>query len=371
MGLFRGVELADLTLSSDRLDLRPWRPEDAGRVHEALSDPATREFLVLAEPFDADAARRWVQRRREPGDANLDRAVVERASGRVVGSASLRLPDDPSVGYWIAPDARGHGYAAEAVRLLADWAFGLGVVRMRLGCDVRNLASVRTALAAGFAFEGVARAEFQGGGVDGLSARQADAARFARLATDAGAPVPPAYPPLPDGALSDGVLALRPARPDDATGFLECDDDESVRWAFDTERRTAADALSQVSRAGLDWLVGQRAHCTMLDVATGRYAGEIQVRFEGPPGVGGFGYTVHPAFRGRAYTTRALRLLVPWCFDVAGFVRLQIGAKVGNVASQRAALAAGFGPDGVRDQCLRNPDGSYADEACFVLLKPV
>jgi len=79
---------------------------------------------------------------------------------------------------------------------------------------------------------------------------------------------------------------------------------------------------------------------------------------------------VHPAFRGRRYTTRALRLLVLWAFEVADFARLELGAKSANVASQRAAAAAGFEPDGVRRARLRNPDGTFSDEVRFALLNP-
>jgi RimJ/RimL family protein N-acetyltransferase len=86
--------------------------------------------------------------------------------------------------------------------------------------------------------------------------------------------------------------------------------------------------------------------------------------------VGGIGYVVHPAFRGRGYTTRALRLLVPRAFGAAGFTRLELGAKASNIASQRAAERAGFEPDGVRAARLRNPDGRFSDEVRYALVNP-
>ncbi|MGI8761928.1 MAG: GNAT family N-acetyltransferase [Jatrophihabitantaceae bacterium] len=126
----------------------------------------------------------------------------------------------------------------------------------------------------------------------------------------------------------------------------------------------------ECDRAGLDWLVGAGAPFSMVDVATGEVAGSIRLRLAGPPGVGGIGYVVHPRFRGRRYTTRALRLLSAWAFEHGGYARLELGAKIGNVASQRAALAAGFQPDGLRAARLRNPDGSFSDEARFALVNP-
>jgi RimJ/RimL family protein N-acetyltransferase len=79
---------------------------------------------------------------------------------------------------------------------------------------------------------------------------------------------------------------------------------------------------------------------------------------------------VHPDFRGRGYTRRALHLLAGWAFDVADFARLELGAKVGNVASWRAAASAGWAEDGIRQCRLRNADGTFSDERRYVLLNP-
>jgi ribosomal-protein-alanine N-acetyltransferase len=68
--------------------------------------------------------------------------------------------------------------------------------------------------------------------------------------------------------------------------------------------------------------------------------------------------------------TRALRLLVPWAFDVVDLGRLELGAKVGNDASIRAAENAGFEHDGVRARRLRNPDGTFSHEVRFALTNP-
>jgi RimJ/RimL family protein N-acetyltransferase len=109
---------------------------------------------------------------------------------------------------------------------------------------------------------------------------------------------------------------------------------------------------------------------SIVDVATGSIAGNMQLRKVGPPSIAGVGYGVHPAFRGRGYTARALRLLAAWAFADGGFARLELGAKQDNVASQRAAASGGFEPDGVRRARLRNPDGTFSDEVRFALVAP-
>jgi len=145
---------------------------------------------------------------------------------------------------------------------------------------------------------------------------------------------------------------------------------EARRFAFDATEPDPARAAEKVAHAGLRWLTGPAADMAIVDAATGAVAGTIQLRRFGPPGVANVGYGVLPAFRGRGYTARALRLLAGWAFEQAGISRLELGAKAANVASQKAALAGGFGPDGVREARLPNPDGSYGDEVRFMLLNP-
>jgi RimJ/RimL family protein N-acetyltransferase len=368
------VQLDGVVLTGARLTLRPWREADADRVHEILQDRRMHEFLALPQPYSHETAIGFVSRfaptARAEGTA-LECAVDETATGRVVGSAKLRLGGDPEIGFWIAPDAQGRGYAAEATTLLAEWGFARGLRRVRLNCDVRNLASARTALAAGFRFAGVSRDGITSGGTDGVPPHRGDLARFARLPDDPPGRVAPAFAPLPPGGLTDGVVTLRLTEPADADGFFEQETDPVTVANGFTGRPPAREAVRHMAnRAGLDWLVGSAGALTILDAASGGYAGSLRLRRSGPPGVGGIGYAVHPAFRGRGYTARALRLLAGWAFDGGGFARLELGAKVDNVASQRAALAAGFAREGVMRARLRAPDGAYRDEARFCLLSP-
>jgi RimJ/RimL family protein N-acetyltransferase len=373
MGRFGESELDDLVLPGPRLTLRPWRPDDADAVYAIMQDASMHEFLALPDPYTRAAAQRFVTDLGHEGrgtGTGLGCAVVQTATGQVVGSAALRLADgQDNLGYWIAPPARGRGYAAEATRILAEWAFGHGLRRLQLNCDVRNGASARTALAAGFRFEGVARDRILGPVDTAAERRVSDLAIFARLATDGGEPVPPAFPPLPREGLADGVLGLRPLRPDDAGGLLaQAVDPASLATGFTGTAPSAEQMRRRADGGGLDWLVARAAGLAMVELASGRFAGDLQLRQSGPPGVLGLGYTVHPEFRGRGYTARALRLLADWAFAAGGFTRLELGAKASNVASQKAALAAGFAREGECRARLRNPDGSYSDEVRFCLL---
>jgi len=372
MGVWNGVELDDLALASKRLTLRPWRAGDAAAVAAIMAEPAMHGFLPLPEPYTRADAEQFVTdfgvRGRHAG-TNIACAVTETDSGRVVGAVELRLPGEREVtgeiGYWIGRPAQGNGYAAEASGAIAEWAFTHGVHRVEIRCAVGNVASAKSALNAGFRFEGVLR------GKEMTPRGPEDGAIFARLTGDDGQPTSRAFPPLPADGLSDGTLTLRMQVADDAEAVHEeISNDEAMRWAFDAAAPDRAGSVERAAQAPLRWLVGPVANLAMVDVATGVTAGTIQLRRSGPPGVGGIGYGVRPAYRGRGYTARALRLLVRWAFKHGGFGRLELGAKEGNVASQRAALAGGFEPDGVREGRLANPDGSFSDEVRFALVNP-
>ena len=102
------------------------------------------------------------------------------ADGELVGACGVRHLDagllGPDIGYWTAPWGRRRGYAAEAARALADWAFGHGVARVHLFTDVQNAASQAVAERAGFSREGVVRSclSYRDGS-------RADAVLFGRL----------------------------------------------------------------------------------------------------------------------------------------------------------------------------------------------
>jgi RimJ/RimL family protein N-acetyltransferase len=70
----------------------------------------------------------------------------------------LRVAD---IGYSVHPDARGRGVARGAIRALTRWLTtdteGPGLARVQLDHSVENTASCRTAIAAGFAREGIRR----------------------------------------------------------------------------------------------------------------------------------------------------------------------------------------------------------------------
>ncbi|MGY1838286.1 MULTISPECIES: GNAT family N-acetyltransferase [unclassified Modestobacter] len=180
-----GIDLTTEVVRTERLVLRPYRPDDVDAVFTACQDPEVGRWIPAVGPrYSRDDAVDWVTRE-APGErsAGTGLTVAIEAAGRFVGSTGVHRinqhPLGPEVGYWIAPDARGHGYAAEAAHAMAEWAIGLGAPRVYLVADVRNTGSQSVARRAGFTQEGVLRSylHYPDGGVG-------DAALFSRLPGD-------------------------------------------------------------------------------------------------------------------------------------------------------------------------------------------
>lgn len=116
------------------------------------------------------------------GWSGAGHAFAVTLDGLVVGNVAVTGIDVHGTGcvsYWIMPEARGRGVAAEAAGELARWAFGeRGLYRLELGHRTDNVASCKVATRAGFRPEGIERGRLRYGDV------RHDVERHARLATD-------------------------------------------------------------------------------------------------------------------------------------------------------------------------------------------
>jgi RimJ/RimL family protein N-acetyltransferase len=88
--------------------------------------------------------------------------MLDRSVGKIVGSISVFHADWESrsaeIGYGVRADARGRGYATEALAAVARWALtDGGLQRAWLSTIGENIASQRVAEKAGFRREGVLR----------------------------------------------------------------------------------------------------------------------------------------------------------------------------------------------------------------------
>lgn len=165
-----------MTLSDDVVTLRPWAREDATFMAQAFTDPAIQRFngahdrlgrpapplsIVEAETEIDGFAMNWQAFARTETPSGVAFAITNAKSGDVVGCCGVddwSKDDVAQFGYWIAPNARGHGYATRAAVLLTRWLFELGAARVFLTIVAGNEASVAVARRAGFIHEGTMRA---------------------------------------------------------------------------------------------------------------------------------------------------------------------------------------------------------------------
>jgi RimJ/RimL family protein N-acetyltransferase len=165
-----------VVLSDGVVTLRPWSRRDAGFLADSSADPAIRRYNGVvdrhghpAPPLsvaDAEAvvdgfAASW-EAFATTGTpvAGVAFAITDAESGELVGCCGLddwSKADVAQFGYWLAPGARGRGYATRAVVLLTQWLFEQGAARAFVTIVEGNDASAAVALRAGFVHEGTMR----------------------------------------------------------------------------------------------------------------------------------------------------------------------------------------------------------------------
>jgi RimJ/RimL family protein N-acetyltransferase len=197
-----------ITLTTDRLVLRPFTPDDAAAVHAACQDPEIPRWTPVPSPYTNEHAEEFVGVVCPDGwrnDTVYNLAVTTKDGGRLVGAMALvRLAElgapqrQAELGYWTAKEMRGLGYTVEAARAVARWAFeGLGVERLEWCAEAGNAGSRAVALKAGFRMEGTMRSKIVHNGT------RRDAWTGSLLPSDlSGLPLPPSaapYLPHADG----------------------------------------------------------------------------------------------------------------------------------------------------------------------------
>ncbi len=117
-------------LATERLILRPFRPEDAAELHRLINDwEVCRTLAAVPYPYPRALADEWVV---TSGAAlasgrafHLVVTGTEDDQEVVVGGVGLRMHRTDRVadlGYWVGRRFWGHGVASEAVGRLVRWA---------------------------------------------------------------------------------------------------------------------------------------------------------------------------------------------------------------------------------------------------------
>jgi RimJ/RimL family protein N-acetyltransferase len=150
-------------LRTERLDLRPHLESDLEFFHATRSDPEVVRYLyeepATLEQSQQKLAARLEMRGLQAEDDWLPAAIVERASGAVVGDIGMCWLSvehrTGEVGFIVHPAHQGRGYATEAARALLGWGFrDFGLHRVIARTEARNAASARVLERLGMRLEG-------------------------------------------------------------------------------------------------------------------------------------------------------------------------------------------------------------------------
>lgn len=143
--------------------MRQPKDSDIEKMVLACNDAAARDMTELPSPYDNRHAHEFVSESAPAGlaDGSLVAFALADAGDELLGVVSLHDIDaaaTASVGYWVAPWARGQGVASAGLTALVDWAFDeLGLRHLLWQSLVGNVASLAVATNAGFRPEGTAR----------------------------------------------------------------------------------------------------------------------------------------------------------------------------------------------------------------------
>lgn len=153
-----------MLLTTDRLVLRRFRAADAPVLASYRSDPDVARYQSWDAPFALLRAETAVANfaASDPDKAGWFQYAIELTSTKaLIGDVGVHLHDNlmqAELGFTLAADYQGKGYATEAVGAVLDRLFRVqGLHKVTGECDARNRGSAGLMERLGFTREGMLR----------------------------------------------------------------------------------------------------------------------------------------------------------------------------------------------------------------------
>ena len=151
------------TLTTDRLRLEPFAPNHAQALNAINNEPEVMEFLTFGDPETMEKTNQAVARVREAWRSVGYSwwAIIDRLTETVVGAACAqnvaRVPGaEIEIGWRLSTSATGKGYATEAGKAAASYAFDvIGVDHVIAVAHPKNTASHKVMQRVGMTYRGI------------------------------------------------------------------------------------------------------------------------------------------------------------------------------------------------------------------------
>jgi RimJ/RimL family protein N-acetyltransferase len=106
-------------IETERLVIRPWQPDDRPAFTSLMSHPEVTQYVHGGKPYTEAEADQWFERQaRQLAEHGMCMgALVEKSTNRVAGLSGtqpLGSTTDLEIGWILARDAWGRGFATEA-----------------------------------------------------------------------------------------------------------------------------------------------------------------------------------------------------------------------------------------------------------------
>ena len=136
-----------LEIKTSRLTLRPLSTSYLTTTHEYASDLDVTKYMYYLPNHTVAETLQFLQWCEEEWskDCPNDYEFAICLDGKHIGAVSLSRVDGDvyELGWILAKECQGNGYATEAARALVDLAKSLGAKKLIAHCDTRNIASCR------------------------------------------------------------------------------------------------------------------------------------------------------------------------------------------------------------------------------------
>jgi ribosomal-protein-alanine N-acetyltransferase len=154
-----------LTITTERLILRPLTLNDAEAAFEWTGDERVAKYMIYSTHENVETTKEWL-RTVKTTDTQYEFGFVRKSDNKLIGSGGIKLKEDgfSEFGYNFRHDCWGMGYATEASKTMIELVRSkYGNVPLRAECAAENTASAHVIEKCGLHFVGFGEYQSYGG----------------------------------------------------------------------------------------------------------------------------------------------------------------------------------------------------------------